>query len=81
MTIDRRTVLAVAALGGATLSATLASAAPERHPEIRKAIGALERAKSDLEHANHDFGGHRKEALEAVDRAIAQLRVALQYDK
>jgi hypothetical protein len=53
----------------------------ERHPEIRKAIAALERAKYDLNHANHDFGGHRANALAATDKAIEQLRLALQYDK
>src|ERR1700693_4997576 len=42
----------------------------ERHPEIRKAIAALERAKTDLQRANHDFGGHRAEALEAWNKAI-----------
>ena len=39
-----------------------AAVARERHPEIRKAIAALERAKTDLKRANHDFGGHRAEA-------------------
>lgn len=53
----------------------------ERHPEIRKAIAALERAKTDLQRANHDFGGHRAEALEACNKAIEQLKLALQYDK
>ena len=53
----------------------------EPHPEIRKAITALERAKSDMQHASHDFGGHRVAAIAACDRAIEQLRLALQYDK
>lgn len=53
----------------------------EAHPEIRKAIAALERAKYDLQHASHDFGGHRADALAATDKAIEQLRLALQYDK
>ena len=53
----------------------------EPHPEIRKAIGSLERAKYDLQHAAHDFGGHRVAAIAACDNAIAQLRLALQYDK
>jgi len=53
----------------------------EAHPEIRKAIAALERAKYDLQHAAHDFGGHRADALAATDKAIEQLRLALQYDK
>lgn len=53
----------------------------ERHPALRQAIRSLERAKMDLQHANHDFGGHRDEAIEAVNNAIKQLRQALQYDK
>ena len=53
----------------------------ERHPEIRKAITALEHAKYALQHADHDFGGHRADALAATDKAIEQLRLALQYDK
>jgi hypothetical protein len=61
--------------------AVLAASRVEPHPEIRRAIGALDRAKAYLEHAAHDFGGHRVEAIEAIDRAIAQLNVALQYDK
>ena len=63
---------------------TTGAAARERrepHPEIRKAITALERAKSDMQHASHDFGGHRVNAIAACDRAIEQLRLALQYDK
>lgn len=50
-----------------------------RHPAIRMAIGALERAKADLQAAAHDFGGHRVDAIAACDAAIAQLRLALQY--
>ena len=53
----------------------------ERHPEIRKAITALEQARYALQHADHDFGGHRADALAATDKAIVQLRLALQYDK
>jgi hypothetical protein len=53
----------------------------EPHPEIRKAIAALESAKTAMQRANHDFGGHRVAALAACDRAIEQLRLALQYDK
>ncbi|MGO8925662.1 MAG: hypothetical protein ACLQU3_02020 [Limisphaerales bacterium] len=53
----------------------------ERHPAIHRAIRALEEAKLALERAGHDFGGHRKAALEECDKAIAQLKLALQYDK
>ena len=53
----------------------------ERHPHIRSAIRELQEAKKELQTAAHDFGGHRAEALEAVDNAIRQLQQALQYDK
>ncbi|MGH7651506.1 MAG: hypothetical protein ACREMS_06640 [Gemmatimonadaceae bacterium] len=53
----------------------------EPHPEIRKAIAALESAKNDMQRANQDFGGHRVDALAACDKAIYQLRLALQFDK
>ena len=53
----------------------------ERHPEIHEAIQALRKAKHHLEHADHDFGGHRVEAIQAIDNAIGQLETALQYDK
>lgn len=53
----------------------------ERHPEIREAIASLRRAKQHLEHAAHDFGGHRVEAIRATDEAIHQLEECLKYDK
>ncbi len=53
----------------------------ERPPAIRAAINALEKAKVDLEHAAHDFGGHRAEALKGVDNAVNQPHQALEYDK
>jgi hypothetical protein len=55
--------------------------AHEGHPAIHAAIRALERAKVDLKNAAHDFGGHREAALQACDNAIAQLKLALQFDK
>ncbi len=53
----------------------------EAHPQIRAAIRSLERAKTELEHASHDFGGHRADAVRSVDESIKQLKLALQYDK
>ncbi|MGB0035099.1 MAG: hypothetical protein WBP79_06465 [Candidatus Acidiferrales bacterium] len=56
------------------------AAAAEPHPEIREAIAALRRAREHMEHAKHDFGGHRVEALRAADEAIHQLEVCLKYE-
>ena len=61
--------------------AVSATASPEPHPQIREAIAALRHAKEHMEHAAHDFGGHRVEALKATDEAIHQLEICLKYDK
>jgi hypothetical protein len=53
----------------------------EQHPHIRAAIRELQEAKQELQTADHDFGGHREEALKACTEAIRQLQQALQYDK
>ncbi len=46
---------------------------------IHKAIAALEDAKHDLEAADHDYGGHRKQALEQIAKTLTELRLALQF--
>jgi hypothetical protein len=57
------------------------AASPEPHPEIHEALAALRRAKDHMEHAAHDFGGHRVDALKATDEAIRQLEICLKYDR
>ncbi|HLH80772.1 MAG TPA: hypothetical protein VKV29_10890 [Chthonomonas sp.] len=53
----------------------------EKHPEIRHALFALNRAKMFLSKAQHDFGGHREKALDLTEQAIRECQLALQYDK
>lgn len=53
----------------------------ERHPEIHKAINKLKAAKEDLEKAAHDYAGHRVKAIQAIDQALEELRLALASDK
>ncbi len=48
---------------------------------IREALESLRRAKAHMEHAAHDFGGHRVEAIEATNQAIKQLELCLKFDK
>ena len=52
-----------------------------RRPRIQSALRALYDAREDLQNAAHTFGGHRYNALRAVDAAIAQLKLALKYDR
>jgi hypothetical protein len=53
----------------------------EKHPEIESAITHLREAKQNLEHAAHDFGGHRVAALKHVNEALEECRLALEADK
>lgn len=79
--------LGLAALGAVSYNAAVAPPAAradeknERHPHIRKALAELKEARKELKEADHDFGGHRVEALKAIDHAIKQLDKALEYDK
>jgi hypothetical protein len=57
-----------------------AAAAPVDHPEIRDAIAALRNARDHLNHAAHDYQGHRSDAIQAIDQALKQLQVCLKYD-
>lgn len=43
------------------------------HPKIDEAIGALDDAKDELEHASDDFHGHKKDALRKVEDARREL--------
>jgi flagellin-specific chaperone FliS len=53
----------------------------EQHPAIEAAVKHLREAKNALEHANHDFGGHRVKAIEHVNQALAECEQALNFDK
>lgn len=67
---------------GVASTARLANTAPppERHPHIRAAVRQLHEASEELRTADHDFCGHRKEALEKTDQALRQLELAVQCD-
>ena len=80
------TLLALAGLTFYNTTTALAQQTPETgqsegHPFIKQALHDLEQAKKELQQASHDFGGHRVAALKACDQAIAECKLALDYDK
>ena len=87
--VGRRSLLASLVLGAPALLAVSASSAlafqqpkkKEKHPHIRAAIHELREAKKELQTAEHDFGAHRAEAVEAINVALKQLELALQYSR
>ena len=82
----RETLAGVGALAAASLglvdvgSSAAQEREKERHPHIHAAVRELREAKRELEKADHDFGGHRVEAIKAIDHAIVQLEKALKFD-
>lgn len=58
--------------------ARLPGAAPlEKYEHIHRALDLLHEARSELDGAEHIFGGHRDKAMEHTDRAIHQLEDAI----
>lgn len=73
--------LALATSGVVPLTARAETPKQEKaaHPNIARAIDALEAAIRDLQKAPHDFGGHKADAIRASEEAVRQLRAALDY--
>jgi len=53
----------------------------EHHPELQRAIHKLKIAKADLERNKHVSSGHETKAIQAIDHAIEEIRLAVNYDK
>ena len=50
-------------------------------PHMHDALSALQRAKSELEQATRDKGGHRDNALIRVNEAIIEVKEGIEYDR
>jgi cob(I)alamin adenosyltransferase len=64
----------------AAAAATILAAAPALadFPEMQGALNDLQSARSHLRSGKEGFGGHRQNALSAVERAIAEVKAGLQ---
>ncbi len=62
------------------MAGLLLAAAPiraEDHPEMRAAERDLQSARSHLQAAAHDYGGHRRAAIEHVGKALGEIHDGL----
>jgi hypothetical protein len=50
---------------------------PPEYPHMRAAANELREAKNELEHAAHDFCGHRADAVRATDAALKEINTAI----
>jgi hypothetical protein len=64
-----------------TPTMSLFPAAPQRDvpAEVESAKRALEQARSDLNHAGSNWGGHRAAALNHIDQALKEVNEAEQF--
>lgn len=51
----------------------------ENTPHLGRPQGTASRPQSP-DNAKHDFGGHKANALKAIDDAMAQIQLAMKYD-
>jgi hypothetical protein len=85
--ITRIVILAIGLLlAGFAMASGLAAArgAPQREPQaasnaqLREGLAVLHQTKLLLEQADHDYGGHRVNAIKAISAAHHQLKLALE---
>ena len=49
--------------------------------QLSQAIPTLKQTISTMNKANHDYNGHRGDAVRDLGRAVTQLEAALKYEK
>ena len=74
-------LLIIAAVVVAKPAAPAAEPAPPRCPRIHDAVHALDVALDELDHAGHDFCGHKAAAMDATRHAREQLHLAEDCDR
>jgi len=72
-----RTILAVVML---LVIVAIAGAVPDQ-PNMQAARGNLQNAKSELQRATPDKGGHRANAIGLVNSAIAEVNAGIAFDR
>jgi hypothetical protein len=68
-------------LAAALATAAFAAPALADQPHMEKALNHLRQAKSELEAARSNKGGHRDHALDSVNKAISQVEQGIEYAK
>jgi hypothetical protein len=64
-------------IGTIAVPRTANTAPPPEFPHTRAAANELREAKNELEHAAHDFRGHRADAVRATDAALREINAAI----
>ena len=68
-------------LAAAAVLAAVSLPAFATQPHMETAMQYLQQARAELQRASNDKGGNRADALRAVDKAIAEVRRGIEYDR
>ncbi len=74
------TIVLVVALACVIGRGAINNASAEPQPQMMVALNHLEHAKTALENATLDKGGHRLRAIELTEEAMAQIREVMGED-
>jgi len=69
-----------AGVGAGTMYATIGEAGAENQPMMRAALGSLQNARTQLQNATADKGGHRAKAITLVNSAIDEVNKGINFD-
>jgi hypothetical protein len=75
--VEERIMLRRAVASVAVVLFVATSVLAQEHPQMESAKKDLESAKSQLQAAADDYGGHRKQAIELIDKALGQINQGL----
>lgn len=78
MTITTRRFLTIAVLAAALAGGYAAGVSSADQPNMQAALDNLDAARTDLDRATHNKGGHRAEALRLVNLAIAEVKAGIE---
>jgi len=67
-------------LGSIVVYGLVPTAQADQQPKMQAALAALETAKTNLDQANNDKGGHRVKAIAATKEAIEQTKKGIAFD-
>ena len=72
-----KTHMLIGIVAGSAIVGGVIGCATAAQPHMEAALSALQTAKSELQVAEHDKGGHRVKALALVNDAIAETQLGI----
>jgi hypothetical protein len=76
----KRTLQLAALAGTLAMGVAIGHAAADQ-PHMQSALDALKTARGELNAAKDNKGGHRVNALRAVDEAIRETKAGMEFDR